>query len=71
MMKKPKFAHHCIEWDGLFISEFDPEWDACLCYSQKDGADLKELQIRFDNAMNHLHNFHCCNCDYRNDSWNL
>ncbi len=31
-LHEPKYEHHCLEWDQLTISEFDPEFDACLCY---------------------------------------
>lgn len=24
-------THHCIEWDGMLINIFDPEYEACTC----------------------------------------
>lgn len=29
---EPKFRHRCIEWDGLEIDEFDPEFGCCTCF---------------------------------------
>lgn len=31
----PKYAHECPEWDGLRIDEYDPEFNACLCYREE------------------------------------
>lgn len=28
---KPKYRHECLDWDGLEIDEFDPEFEICTC----------------------------------------
>jgi hypothetical protein len=28
-----KYKHYCVEWDGMAIDEFSPEFEACLCYN--------------------------------------
>jgi len=32
-------THSCPEWDGLTISEFDAEFNACSCFKKRRGAE--------------------------------
>lgn len=27
-----KYAHWCMDWDGLPVDETTSEWDSCTCY---------------------------------------
>jgi hypothetical protein len=38
-----KYKHYCIEWDGMAIDETFPEFEACLCYNDKNGAPLWKI----------------------------
>ena len=29
-----KYKHHCCEWDGLEIDEYDLEFEACACFAE-------------------------------------
>lgn len=33
--------HYCQDWDGLFISPNDPEWDCCGCHPLKNKTEEK------------------------------
>ena len=33
LIHKPTHSHCCREWDGMYINEYDPEFNACTCFS--------------------------------------
>ena len=35
--------HYCPEWDFLEITKDDPEFEACLCFSQKPDAWVADV----------------------------
>ena len=39
---KGKYAHECWEYDGLWIDEFSPEIQNCLCFSQPFPLELQQ-----------------------------
>ena len=32
-------GHWCAEWDGMFVTNLDPEFSACLCFKEKPDAE--------------------------------
>jgi hypothetical protein len=32
LMHPSKYQHNCLEWDGLQIDEFCPEFESCTCF---------------------------------------
>lgn len=30
-VKVSRFGHHCPDWDEMYITEDDPEYEACCC----------------------------------------
>lgn len=32
-------AHHCTEWDYMYVTNEHPEFEACLCFKTRPATD--------------------------------